>query len=127
MAKRIINTDKAPAAIGPYVQAIVNNGTLYISGQLGFDVENGSVIPDSVEDQTRLSLKNLNSIMEAAGTDRSQVLKTTIFLADINDFGKVNEIYAEFFGENKPARSCVQVGALPKAAKVEIECIVACD
>ena len=107
MAREIINTEKAPAAIGPYVQAVADNGLLFISGQLGFDVEHGSVIPETVEEQATLSLKNLDAIMTAAGTDRTKVMKTTIFL-----------------GESKPARSCVAVAALPKAAKVEIECIV---
>ena len=119
MAREIINTEKAPAAIGPYVQAVADNGLLFISGQLGFDVEHGSVIPETVEEQATLSLKNLDAIMTAAGTDR-----TTIFLTDMNDFAKVNEVYGAFFGESKPARSCVAVAALPKAAKVEIECIV---
>ena len=93
-------------------------------GQLGFDVEHGSVIPETVEEQATLSLKNLDAIMTAAGTDRTKVMKTTIFLTDMNDFAKVNEVYGAFFGESKPARSCVAVAALPKAAKVEIECIV---
>ena len=116
--------EKAPAAIGPYVQAVADNGLLFISGQLGFDVEHGSVIPETVEEQATLSLKNLDAIMTAAGTDRTKVMKTTIFLTDMNDFAKVNEVYGAFFGESKPARSCVAVAALPKAAKVEIECIV---
>ena len=118
------DTEKAPAAIGPYVQAVADNGLLFISGQLGFDVEHGSVIPETVEEQATLSLKNLDAIMTAAGTDRTKVMKTTIFLTDMNDFAKVNEVYGAFFGESKPARSCVAVAALPKAAKVEIECIV---
>ena len=104
MAREIINTEKAPAAIGPYSQAIEVNGMVYTSGII--------------------SLKNLDAIMTAAGTDRTKVMKTTIFLTDMNDFAKVNEVYGAFFGESKPARSCVAVAALPKAAKVEIECIV---
>ena len=129
MAREIINTEKAPAAIGPYVQAVADNGLLFISGQLGFDVEHGSVIPETVEEQATLSLKNLDAIMTAAGTDRTKVMKTTIFLTDMNDFAKVNEVYAfnavyEKYFTSKPARSCVAVAALPKAAKVEIECIV---
>ena len=116
MAREIINTEK--------VQAVADNGLLFISGQLGFDVEHGSVIPETVEEQATLSLKNLDAIMTAAGTDRTKVMKTTIFLTDMNDFAKVNEVYGAFFGESKPARSCVAVAALPKAAKVEIECIV---
>ena len=124
-AKEVVNTKNAPAAIGPYVQAVKSNGFLFISGQLGFDVENGNQIPDSVEEQAALSLKNLDAIMTEAGTGRKNVVKTTIFLTNMEDFAKVNEVYAEFFGEDKPARSCVAVAALPKGGKVEIECIVA--
>lgn len=123
MAKEIISTEKAPAAIGPYVQGIKSNGILFMSGQLGFDMKNGS-IPEAVEEQAKNSLANLQAVMEAAGTDKSKVLKTTIFLTNMDDFAKVNEVYGAFFGEDKPARSCVAVAALPKAAKVEIECIV---
>ena len=121
MAREIINTEKAPAAIGPYVQAVADNGLLFISGQLGFDVEHGSVIPETVEEQATLSLKNLDAIMTAAGTDN--VIKTTCFLADMADFAAFNAVYEKYF-TSKPARSCVAVAALPKAAKVEIECIV---
>ena len=123
MAKEIISTDKAPAAIGPYVQAVKSGGILFISGQLGFDMTDGS-IPDAVEDQAANSLKNLETIMKEAGTDKTKVVKTTIFLTDMGDFGKVNEVYGKFFEGNYPARSCVAVKELPKSAKVEIECMV---
>ena len=126
MSKEIISTDKAPAAIGPYVQAVKSHGILFISGQLGFNMEDGS-IPETVEDQAANSLKNLESIMKAAGTDKSKVLKTTIFLTDLADFGKVNEVYGAFFEGENPARSCVAVKELPKAAKVEIECMAEAD
>lgn len=122
MAKEIISTDKAPAAIGPYVQAVKSNGILFISGQLGFDMRDGS-IPEAVEMQAANSLKNLETIMKEAGSDKSKVIKTTIFLTDMEDFGKVNEVYGQFFEGNYPARSCVAVKELPKAAKVEIECM----
>ena len=125
MAREIINTEKAPAAIGPYVQAVADNGLLFISGQLGFDVEHGSVIPETVEEQATLSLKNLDAIMTAAGTARTKVMKTTIFLTDKNDFAKVNEIYSRFFTGDCPARSCVEVARLPKDVLIEIEAIVA--
>ena len=125
MAREIINTEKAPAAIGPYVQAVADNGLLFISGQLGFDVEHGSVIPETVEEQATLSLKNLDAILTAAGTDRTKVMKTTIFLTDMNDFAKVNEIYSHFFTGDCPARSCVEVARLPKDVLIEIEAIVA--
>lgn len=123
MAKEIINTTEAPAAIGPYVQAVKSNGIIFISGQLGFDMGNGE-IPSEVEDQAKNSLKNMNAIINAAGTDKSKVIKTTIFLTDMADFAKVNEIYGAYFEGHNPARSCVAVAALPKGAKVEIECIV---
>lgn len=123
MAKEIICTDKAPAAIGPYVQAVKSNGILFISGQLGFDMKDGS-IPEAVEDQAANSLKNLETIMKEAGTYKTKVIKTTIFLTDMGDFAKVNEVYGSFFEGNYPARSCVAVKELPKAAKVEIECMV---
>ena len=123
MAKEIICTDKAPAAIGPYVQAVKSNGILFISGQLGFDMKDGS-IPEAVEDQAANSLKNLETIMKEAGTDKTKVIKTTIFLTDMGDFAKVNEVYGSFFEGYYPARSCVAVKELPKAAKVEIECMV---
>ena len=125
--KKVISTDKAPAAIGPYVQAVADNGLLFISGQLGFDVEHGSVIPETVEEQATLSLKNLDAIMTAAGTDRTKVMKTTIFLTDMNDFAKVNEVYGAFFGESKPARSCVAVKQLPKNVLCEVEAIAVAE
>ena len=122
MAKEIISTEKAPAAIGPYVQAVKSGGFLFISGQLGFDMADGS-IPEAVEDQEANSLKNLETIMKEAGTDKSRVVKTTIFLTDMGDFGKVNEVYGAFFEGIYPARSCVAVRELPKGARVEIECM----
>lgn len=123
MAKEIINTTEAPAAIGPYVQAVKTNGILFVSGQLGFDMGNGE-IPEDVEEQAKNSLKNMDSIIKAAGSDKSKVIKTTIFLTDMGDFAKVNEIYGAYFDGQNPARSCVAVAALPKGGKVEIECIV---
>lgn len=122
MTKEIISTTEAPAAIGPYVQAVKSNEILFLSGQLGFDMADGS-IPEPVEEQAANALKNIGSILRAAGSDKRKVLKTTIFLTDMNDFAKVNEVYAAFFDGENPARSCVAVAALPKDAKVEIECI----
>ena len=123
MAKEIINTKEAPAAIGPYVQAVKCNGILFISGQLGIDAKTGD-LPESVEEQAKNSLKNLDAIMKEAKTDKSKVLKTTIFLADMGDFAKVNELYGDSFEGNNPARSCFAVAGLPKGGKVEIECMV---
>ncbi|MBQ0143477.1 MAG: RidA family protein [Prevotellaceae bacterium] len=120
--KKIISTSKAPAAIGPYSQAIELNGTLFISGQLPVNPETGTM-PESIEEQTRQSLMNIGAILNEAGLTFSDVVKTTVLLADINDFAKMNAVYAEFFTELKPARACFQVAALPKSAKIEIEAV----
>lgn len=117
-----IHTDKAPAAIGPYAQAIRVQDYLFMSGQLGIDPKTGEM-PDSIMEQTKLSLSNLGAILDEAGIARDQVVKTTIFLVDMDDFALVNTQYADFFGEHKPARSTVAVAALPKGGRVEIECI----
>lgn len=122
MAKEIIATTNAPGAVGPYVQAIKVNGMVYCSGQLGIDPADGK-LPEGVEAQAHRSMKNLGAVLEEAGSDFSKVVKTTIFLADMNDFAKVNEIYKSYFGEEYPARSCVQVAKLPLGGLVEVECI----
>jgi 2-iminobutanoate/2-iminopropanoate deaminase len=114
MKREIINTPKAPAAVGPYVQGIKTGDTIYVSGQLGIDTAAGK-LPDTVEEQAHCSMKNVGAILEAAGADYSQIVKTTIFLQDMNDFGKVNEIYQSYFKDGYPARSCVQIGRLPLA------------
>ncbi len=120
MSNTIINTDKAPAAIGPYVQAIKAGNMLFSSGQLGIDPATGE-LPEGIEAQTRQSLANIDAILMEAGYWRTEVVKTTVFIKNMADFGKVNEIYAEFFGDAKPARSCVEVAALPKGGLIEIE------
>lgn len=122
MSKEVISTDTAPAAIGPYVQAVKAGSFVFASGQLGIDIATGQ-IPDSVTDQTHFALKNMGSILAAAGADYRNVVKTTVFLTDMNDFAVVNEIYGEFFHGANPARSCIAVKELPKGGKVEIECI----
>lgn len=122
MAKEIISTTNAPGAVGPYVQAIKVNGMVYCSGQLGIDVSVGK-LPETVEEQAHCSMKNLGAVLKEAGSDYSQIVKTTIFLADMNDFAKVNEIYKSYFNESFPARSCVEVAKLPLGGLVEIECI----
>ena len=124
MANRVIHTDKAPAAVGPYVQAIQAGNTLFASGQLGLIPETGA-LPEGVEAQARQSLANIRAILDAAGYAVSDVVKTTVFLKDIGDFAAVNAIYADFFGNSKPARSCVEVAQLPKGGLVEIEFIAA--
>jgi 2-iminobutanoate/2-iminopropanoate deaminase len=114
----------APAAIGPYVQATEVHGFLFLSGQLGIDANTG-VLPEAIVEQTQNSLANISSILKEAGLTKQNIVKTTIFLTDMNDFAAVNEIYATFFGSGFPARSCVAVKSLPKGAAVEIECIAA--
>lgn len=117
-----IATTAAPGAIGPYSQAIEVNGFVYASGQIPLDPATG-VFPEGISAQTRQSLTNAKAILEAAGTDLSHVVKTTVFLADMGDFAAMNEVYAEFFQAPYPARSAVAVKTLPKNALVEIECI----
>ncbi|NLO84386.1 MAG: RidA family protein [Clostridiales bacterium] len=118
-----ISTDKAPAAIGPYSQAVRGGDTIYVSGQLPIDPATGAFAGDDVKAQTRQSLTNMKAILQAAGADMDKVVKTTVLLKDIADFGAMNEVYAEFFAEPYPARAAYQVVALPKDALVEIECV----
>ena len=120
MSIQNIHTENAPAAVGPYSQAICTGNLLITSGQLGLIPENG-ILPEGVEAQAEQALKNIGAILEAAGFARTDVVKTTVFIRNMGDFGKVNEIYAAFFGDHKPARSCVEVSALPKNGLVEIE------
>ncbi|CAF1705213.1 BnaC03g41600D [Brassica napus] len=121
--KEVVATEKAPAALGPYSQAIKANNLVFLSGVLGLIPETGKFVSDSVEDQTEQVLKNMGEILKASGVDYSSVVKTTIMLADLGDFKKVNEIYAKYFPAPSPARSTYQVAALPLNAKIEIECI----
>ncbi|KAK6132882.1 hypothetical protein DH2020_033362 [Rehmannia glutinosa] len=123
--KEAVKTEKAPAALGPYSQAIKANNLLFVSGVLGLVPETGKFVSDSVEDQTEQVLKNMGEILKASGADYSSVVKTTIMLADLKDFKKVNEIYAKYFPAPAPARSTYQVAALPLDARIEIECIAA--
>ncbi|MDY4576066.1 MAG: RidA family protein [Intestinibacter sp.] len=123
MAYEVIHTNNAPAAIGPYSQAIKAGNLLFISGQVPFNPETMEVVEGDVKAQTAQSLKNLQAILKEAGADFSNVVKTTVFIKDMNEFGQINEVYAEYFGDNKPARACVEVARLPKDVKVEIELI----
>jgi 2-iminobutanoate/2-iminopropanoate deaminase len=123
MKKNIVHTDKAPKAIGPYSQAICTDTMIYTAGQLGLDPATGELVKGLVEEQTRQSLMNLKHVLEAAGSTLGHVVKTTVFLKDMMDFPKMNAVYAEFFGENPPARSTVAVGGLPKGGVVEIEVV----
>jgi len=119
---KFINTNEAPTAIGPYSQAVATKGMVYTSGQIALDT-NGEMVGNDVETQTHQVMKNLLHVLQAAGAGYSDVIKTTIFLADMDDFSKVNDIYAIYFGDHKPARSTVAVKTLPKNALVEIDCI----
>lgn len=121
--KKVINTSKAPAAIGPYSQAVEVNGTLYVSGQIPFVPETMTVISDDIKEQTRQSLENVKAILEEAGYSLKDVVKAGVFIKDMNDFASINEVYAEYLGEVKPARACVEVARLPRDVKVEIEVI----
>ncbi len=120
--KQSINANNAPAAVGPYVHAVAAGELIFTSGQLGLIPESGQ-LPEGVEAQTHQALKNLSAVLEAAGSDFDHVVKTTVFLDDINDFGTVNAVYAEYFKGEVPARSCVEVAKLPKGGLVEIEAI----
>ncbi|HPE15725.1 MAG TPA: RidA family protein [Oscillospiraceae bacterium] len=121
--KTILSTPQAPAAIGPYSQGTAAGGFVFTSGQLGLDPATGAFAGADVESQARRSLENIKAILEAAGLSTADVVKTTVFLADMNDFGAVNAVYATYFPENPPARSCFQVAALPKGGLVEIEAV----
>lgn len=118
-----IHTDLAPAAIGPYSQAIEANGMVFASGQVPIDPATGSFVEGGITEQTRQSLTNAQNILREAGTDLAHVVKTTVFLSDMDNFAAMNEVYAEFFSKPYPARSAVAVKTLPKGALVEVECI----
>lgn len=122
---KVVNTNKAPKAIGPYSQAIEANGLIITSGQLPIDPVTGEFAPGGIKEQTRQSLTNAKAILEEAGIGLGNVMKTTVFLSDMNDFAAMNEVYAEFFSEPFPARSAIAVKTLPKNALVEVECIAA--
>ena len=120
---KVISTQNAPAAIGPYSQALDLGDLVFVSGQIPVDPATGAM-PEDVQDQARQSLANLKAILAEAGLTMADVVKTVVFLADLDDFAAVNEVYAQAFAQPFPARSCVQVAGIPKGAKVEIECIV---
>ncbi len=119
---RVVYTDKAPAAIGPYSQAMITGGLLFTSGQIGIDPATGEVVDGGIEEQAEQVIKNLEAVLKEAGTDFTKVVKTTCFLQDMGDFAAFNAVYAKYF-VNKPARSCVAVKTLPKNLLVEIEVI----
>jgi 2-iminobutanoate/2-iminopropanoate deaminase len=121
--RRIIKTGEAPQAIGPYSQAVVAGGLVFASGQIPLDPATGELVEGSIAEQTEQVLRNLSALLEAAGTGLDRVVKTTVFLADMNDFAAMNEVYGRYFSEEPPARSTVQAARLPRDARVEIDVI----
>jgi len=128
MKKQIVHTEKAPKAIGPYSQGVKYNGFIYTSGQIPFNVEKNELVTTGIQDEVHQVMKNVIAILEAGGTKIDQVVKTTIFVKDLNDFNAVNEVYASYFNdENYPARECVEVARLPRDVNVEISVIAIAD
>ena len=123
MAKEIINSNEAPAPLGPYNQAVRTGDILFVSGQIPLNAETSELVLDSIESQTKEVMKNVGAVLKEAGLDYSNIVKTSIFLKDMNDFVKVNGIYAEYFGDDSPARECVEVARLPKDVGIEISVI----
>ncbi len=119
----VVFSEMAPKALGPYSQAIKAGGFVYCSGQIPINPATNAIEAESIEDQTRQVIANLQNVLSAAGSSLSKVVKTTVFIKDMNDFSALNGVYAEMFGQTKPTRSCVEVARLPKDVKVEIECI----
>ena len=123
MNKRIIKTNQAPTAIGPYSQAVRVGDFLYTSGQIALDPHSGNFLSGEIEQETERTIQNIIAILEADGLNLNNVIKTTVYLLDLSHFTRMNKVYEKYFSENKPARACVQVAALPKGAKVEIDAI----
>ena len=122
-SRTVVQTDKAPSAIGPYSQAVKTDSMVYVSGQLAFDPANGNLITDDIKTETRQAMNNLKTIIEAAGSSLEKVVKTTLFIKNMDDFPLVNEVYGEFFSDNYPARACVEVARLPRDANFEVEAV----
>ena len=125
MIKQIVQTDHAPKAIGPYSQAVIYKGIAYLSGQIPLDPATGQVVEGGIAEQTEQVMRNLKAVLEASSSSFKQVLKTTVFLADMAEFPKMNEVYATYFPDDPPARATVQAAGLPRGVRVEIECIAA--
>jgi 2-iminobutanoate/2-iminopropanoate deaminase len=124
MSNQVINTTNAPAALGPYSQAIKAGNTIYVSGQLPINPQTGELYSgDDIKEETRVSLRNVKAILEAAGATLNDVVKCTVYVKNMDQFGLINEAYGEFFSENKPARACIEVARLPKNANVEVDAI----
>lgn len=123
MKRTIVSTDQAPGAIGPYSQAVKTDTLVFVSGQLPLNPNTGELVTDDIAAETRQSMDNLKAILEAAGSSMARVVKTTVFIADMNDFPAINAVYAEYFEGEPPARACVEVARLPKDARVEVEAV----
>jgi 2-iminobutanoate/2-iminopropanoate deaminase len=123
MAREVVRTERAPAAVGPYSQAIHTGGLIFTAGQVPLDPENGQLVTGSIEVQTHRVLKNLSAILEAAGSSLDRAVKLTVFMTDLGGFSAMNEVYASYFPTEPPARSAVQVAALPLGADIEMECV----
>jgi len=123
MEKKVISTDKAAAAIGPYSQGMLAGGMIFTSGQIPISAENGDIVGTNISEQTEQAIKNLAAVLAAAGSDFENVVKTTCFISDMNNFAEFNKVYSKYFSANKPARSCVEVARLPKDVLVEIEAV----
>jgi 2-iminobutanoate/2-iminopropanoate deaminase len=121
--RTIVSTDKAPSAIGPYSQAVKTDTMVYISGQLAFDPATGNLVADDIKTETRQAMNNLITILKAAGSSLEKVVKTTLFIKNMDDFPLINEVYGEFFSDNYPARACVEVARLPRDAHFEVEAV----
>lgn len=121
--KKIVLSKDAPAPIGPYSQAVIHGDTLYVSGQIAIDQSTGNMITDNIEDETNQVMKNIGLILKEAGADYNQIIKCSIFVSDMGNFGRINEVYGKYFDQNPPARETVEVSCLPKNVNVEISCI----
>ncbi len=123
MKRKVVTTSGAPKAIGPYSQAIVAGDYIFVSGQIPLHPETGEIVGNTIEEQTERVLENVKAIVESAGSSMDMVVKTTVYMSDLNEFGRMNEVYARYFSENPPARAAVEVSKLPKGVKIEIEAV----
>jgi 2-iminobutanoate/2-iminopropanoate deaminase len=124
---KIVSTTNAPAAIGPYSQAVVSNGFAFLSGQISLDPATGQLVDGDIAAQTERVIENLKAVLEACGSSLNRIVKTTVYLADMREFAKMNEVYARYFPENPPARATVEAARLPRDVRVEIDCIASID
>ena len=125
--RKVISTERAPGAVGPYSQAIVSGGFVWVSGQIALEPATGQMVQGEIEDETRQVLANLRAVLDAAGSSLDRVVRATVYLTDLSDFDRVNAVYAESFGEQPPARVCIEACGLPKGARVEIDAIAEID